>query len=83
MRTLIRGVEFLSRLSSSVCLEVWGPPARPQVLATLDARSLPFEGREHDVPGYRIQQRMRHKSMDTTGRRAAVDEIWTILMPAG
>ena len=22
---------------------------------------------EHDEPGYRIQQRMRHKSMDTTG----------------
>ena len=32
---------------------------------------------EHDVPGYRIQQRMRHKSMDTTGGYIRAGQAWT------
>jgi hypothetical protein len=32
---------------------------------------------EHDVPGYRIQRRMRHKSMDTTGVYIRAGQAWT------
>ena len=32
---------------------------------------------EHDVPGYRIQQRMRHKSTDTTGGYIRAGQAWT------
>jgi site-specific recombinase XerC len=32
---------------------------------------------EHDVPGYRIQQRMRHRSMDTTGGYIRAGQQWT------
>jgi integrase len=31
----------------------------------------------HDVPGYRIQQRMRHKSMDTTSGYIRAGQQWT------
>src|SRR5262245_24493653 len=32
---------------------------------------------EHDEPGYRIQQRMRHKSMDTTGGYIRAGQQWS------
>ena len=32
---------------------------------------------EHDEPGYRIQQRMRHKSMDTTGGYIRSGQQWS------
>jgi integrase len=32
---------------------------------------------EHDEPGYRIQQRMRHRSMDTTGGYIRAGQAWT------
>jgi integrase len=32
---------------------------------------------EHDEPGYRIQQRMRHRSMDSTGGYIRAGQQWT------
>jgi hypothetical protein len=32
---------------------------------------------EHDERGYRIQQRMRHKSMDTTGGYIRAGQQWS------
>jgi integrase len=32
---------------------------------------------EHDEPSYRIQQRMRHRSMDTTGGYIWAGQQWT------
>jgi hypothetical protein len=31
----------------------------------------------HDVPGYRIKQRKRHKSMDTTAGYIEAGQAWT------
>jgi integrase len=32
---------------------------------------------ERDLPSYRIQQRMRHRSMDTTGGYIRAGQQWT------